>query len=104
MTQKENPQTHSRTQEPRLIRSLPASQVPSRSGLSATLASRRDQPWPGRSALYFGTQRPRRPSPDVALAPQLDQASRTRPRTALSSSRTAEPFPEISNPREDVKV
>lgn len=100
-----NPQTHSRTQETRLIRSLQASQVPSRSGLSTTLVSSRDQPCPGRgSALHVGTQRPRRPSPDMALALQLDRPSGARPRTELESSRTAEPFPEIFNPRDEVKV
>lgn len=48
-----NPQTHSRTQETRLIRSLQASQVPSRSGLSTTLVSSRDQPCPGRGGPRF---------------------------------------------------
>lgn len=53
MAQKENPQTHSRTQEPRLIRFLQASQVPSRSGLSTTLVSSRDQPCPGPGGPRF---------------------------------------------------
>ncbi|XP_058563020.1 fibrosin-1-like protein [Neofelis nebulosa] len=61
-------------------------------------------PWPGRSALQVGTQRRRRPSPDVALAPQLDRANGTRLRTELWGSRTAEPFPELFNPRDEVKV
>ncbi|XP_026900261.1 collagen alpha-1(I) chain-like [Acinonyx jubatus] len=61
-------------------------------------------PWPRRSALHVGTQRRRRPSPDVALAPQLAGANGTRLRTELWGSRTAEPFPEVFNPRDEVKV
>lgn len=82
-----------------------APQVPSRSGLSATLVSSWDQPCQARtSAPHVGTQGPRQPSPVVALAPQLDRGSGARLRTELAGTRTADPFPGIFNPRHGVKV
>lgn len=92
------PQTRTRTQE--------GAQVPSRSRLFTTLVSKQRSapPRPGRSALHVGTQRPRRPSPDVSLAPQLDPANGARLKTELSGSRAVDPFPELFNPRDAVKV